>query len=103
MAAVIFSARANLGLLLIARCLIALLGIWGILGWMQLLERFLLLGMVCDSWLGGDRASPALQGADPSVDGAPGLCQAAAPGKFSPGQGGSLNFGAAGGGTLHPG
>lgn len=28
----IFSAPANLGLVLIVRCLIALLGIWGILG-----------------------------------------------------------------------
>lgn len=103
MAAVIFSARANLGLVLIARSLIALLGIWGILGMDAAFGEVPAAGNGVeappDSLLGG----LGTQGANPSVDGAPGLCQAAAPGKFSPGQGGSLNFGAAGGGTLHPG
>lgn len=72
MAAVI-SARANLGPVLIARCLIALLGIWGILGTdaafgevpgMDLLAG-LVLGMLwrlqlTHSWvgLGAERAQP---------------------------------------------
>lgn len=104
MATVIFSARANLSLVLIARCLIALLGIWGILGTDEAFGEVPgtdpVLGMLwrlplTHSWvgLGAERAQPCGERI-PLWMGH--LHQAAAPGKFSPGQGGSLNFGAPG-------